>query len=195
MADPAPSTDEPPRGTRRRMRLWCAAEGPELDLDRAGFDEPIDPPSLMDAAPLADATNLLLAPANDRAEEDMRRTLHDALRAAAEQIEEFARQPASEPAELPELSMFAPREGLEPPAVPSRGRINKLFVAYGYGLVDTWDGKSVYFHENAVMGYGFSSLRVGDVVQLVVASDGAWGHRATAVMRIGRVRRTRQTDA
>lgn len=192
MADPAPSTDEPPRGTRRRMRLLCAAEDPELDLDRAGFDEPIDPPSLMDAAPLADATNLLLAPANDRAEEDMRRTLHDALRAAAEQIEEFARQPASE---RPELSMFAPREGLEPLAVPSRGRINKLFVAYGYGLVDTWDGKSVYFHENAVMGYGFSSLRVGDAVQLVVASDGAWGHRATAVMRIGRLRRTRQTDA
>lgn len=198
------SSDELPLGTSRLVRLWCVAESAELDVEQASpFDERSsglsslqDPPSLMDAATIPNAPEFLDAVANDRIEEgpdeedlvddDMRRTMREALETAAEQIEEFSRQPE------PEIAL---REEIAPRAVPSRGRISKLFFAYGYGLVETWDGKSVYFHENAVMGYGFSSLRVGDAVQMVVASDGAWGHRATAVMRVGRLWRTGQADS
>lgn len=63
------------------------------------------------------------------------------------------------------------------------GRVARLFAADGYGFLETLDGRSVYFHANAVLGAGFDALQPGDTVRFVEEA-GAEGPQASTVERM-----------
>jgi cold shock CspA family protein/ribosome-associated translation inhibitor RaiA len=89
------------------------------------------------------------APAENHAHEDVYVTLRDAFRAMRRQLEDYAR----------EL-----RGDVKQHAEPPRGRVISLNPEEAYGLLETPDGREIYFHHNAVRGGGFNQLKVGDHV-------------------------------
>jgi cold shock CspA family protein len=66
------------------------------------------------------------------------------------------------------------------PSPHSRGRIVRLFLDRGYGLIETESHRDVYFHAHAVHGLPFEQLRVGMPVDLDIEAGHA-GPQATRV--------------
>ncbi|MCE5231295.1 cold shock domain-containing protein [bacterium] len=66
--------------------------------------------------------------------------------------------------------------------------IDKLFPEKDYGFLRTIDGRDVYFHRNAVVGDGFSNLRIGMGVRYV-ETEGENGPQATTVQVVNRPER------
>jgi len=66
-------------------------------------------------------------------------------------------------------------------AAPLQGRIAEIDAHAGSGQIDTTDGRSVYFHRNAVVAGEFDGLSIGDTVELVVdpGEDAAGAHAST----------------
>ena len=46
-----------------------------------------------------------------------------------------------------------------------RGRISKLSPYQDYGLIETLDGREIYFHRNSVVDEDFDKLTEGDNVR------------------------------
>jgi cold shock CspA family protein len=67
---------------------------------------------------------------------------------------------------------------------PLTGRIARLFVGQGYGLVRLTGDREVYFHRaDLEEGTVFNDLRVGDTVSFELFEDAVSGARALHVAR------------
>lgn len=105
------------------------------------------------------------SPAANHAHEDIAVTVRDAFHAMRRQLEDYAR----------EL-----RGDVKQHTGAPRGRVIGLNPAEDHGLLETTDGREIYFHRNAVLGSGFDHLRVGDRVHFAEES-GDQGPRASTV--------------
>ncbi len=64
-----------------------------------------------------------------------------------------------------------------------QGQIVQLFPAMDYGLIDTIDGREIYFHRNSVKNASFDDLTEGNTVEFVEEA-GEEGPQASAVRLI-----------
>ena len=64
---------------------------------------------------------------------------------------------------------------------PLQGRVAEIDHARDFGHIDAADGRSVYFHRNAVVGADFDAIKPGDPVELVVdrGEDAVGAHAST----------------
>ena len=72
----------------------------------------------------------------------------------------------------------------EPRAAEGHGRVTKFATGEDSGLIETPDGRQVYFHRKAVLNGAFDRLSVGSDVQFV-QEDRANGAQAAVVRPIG----------
>jgi cold shock CspA family protein len=56
---------------------------------------------------------------------------------------------------------------------------------WGYGFLETPDGRELYFHEHSVLDGGFPELEVGSEVRFI-EEPGEKGPQATTVTPVGR---------
>jgi hypothetical protein len=68
--------------------------------------------------------------------------------------------------------------------VPDTGRIVKLFVGQGHGIIRLADGRDIYFHRaDMEEGTSINDFSVGDVVAFERLDDRISGARALAVVK------------
>jgi cold shock CspA family protein/ribosome-associated translation inhibitor RaiA len=103
------------------------------------------------------------------AHKDLYLTIHDAFRKARRQLQEHIQRHRREVKQHTELPM---------------GRVTRLFPKEGYGFLETFDGREVYFHCNSVLEDRFASLEVGSPVEFL-EETGEKGPQASTV-RAGR---------
>jgi len=89
------------------------------------------------------------APAEHHAHEDVYVTIRDAFRAIRRQLEDYVREM---------------RGQVKKHVGSPQGRVSRIFPESDFGLLETSDGREVYFHRNAVLGPGFDHLHTGDLV-------------------------------
>jgi cold shock CspA family protein len=77
-----------------------------------------------------------------------------------------------------------PSQPIAPRGVPATGRIAKLMVGQGHGVIRSRNDREVFFHRSD-MGEGttFNDLRVGDVVAFELLDDQVSGARALRLER------------
>ena len=63
-------------------------------------------------------------------------------------------------------------------------RIARIFPDEGYGFIETFDGREVYFHRNSVLNSAFPKLKTGMEVRFV-EEQGEKGAQATTVDIVG----------
>lgn len=105
----------------------------------------------------------------DQAHEDPYVATHDAFRAAARRLEDFARRR---------------RGGVKAHALSPHGRVAELHPRLDYGRLETADGRLVYFHRNSVVGEDFDALEIGSEVRFV-EEQGDEGPQASVVSPLG----------
>lgn len=64
------------------------------------------------------------------------------------------------------------------------GKVSKLFGNGGYGIIETADGREIYFHRNSVADGKFRALKIGAHVRYVEA-EGEKGPQASTVVPTG----------
>jgi len=106
------------------------------------------------------------APGDNHAHEDAYVAVRDAFTAARRQLENFARKQRGDVKahEVPEAT----------------GIVSEIFPHRDHGRIETVDGRSVYFHRNAVQGGDFEKLDVGSHVRFV-ETTGDEGPQASLV--------------
>jgi hypothetical protein len=68
--------------------------------------------------------------------------------------------------------------------VPDSGRIVKLFVGQGHGLIRLANGREIYFHRADIQeGTSINDFSVGDVVAFARLDDRISGARALGVVK------------
>lgn len=108
----------------------------------------------------------------DHAHEDVYVAIRDAFNAAVRQLEDYTRER---------------RRDVKRHDVPTHGTVSRIYGREGYGFAQVQGGPEVYFHENAVTGGAFGTLRRGDEVRIVVAEgEGAKGPQASTITPIGK---------
>ena len=96
-------------------------------------------------------------PDQHHAHEDVYVAVRDAFDAMRRQLEDYNRRQ---------------RGDIKTHEAPPHGRIIKLTPEENYGLIETSDGREIYFHRNSVTNAGFDALEVGNEVRFVeVAGD------------------------
>ena len=77
-----------------------------------------------------------------------------------------------------------PSQPIAPRGTPATGRIAKLMVGQGHGVIRSRADREVFFHRSD-MGEGttFNDLRVGDVVNFELLDDQVSGARALRLER------------
>ena len=71
--------------------------------------------------------------------------------------------------------------------MPPHGRVSKLFARDGYGIIETPDGREIYFHRNSVADDAFDRIEIGQEVRYVAAEgESEKGPQATTVHIAGR---------
>lgn len=105
------------------------------------------------------------SPAANHAHEDIYVTVRDAFHAMRRQLEDYAR----------ELRGDVKQHGNA-----AHGRVIRLNPTEDHGVLETADGREIYFHRNAVLGSGFDHLRVGDRVHFA-EEQGDQGPQASTV--------------
>lgn len=83
------------------------------------------------------------------AHEDVYVAVRDAFNAAKRQLEDYVRKL---------------RGKVKAHATAPHGRIKQLFPYEDYGLIETADGREIYFHRNSVVDESFDKLAEGDSV-------------------------------
>jgi cold shock CspA family protein/ribosome-associated translation inhibitor RaiA len=68
---------------------------------------------------------------------------------------------------------------------PPHGRVVNVFPEQDYGLIETSDGREIYFHRNAVLNDGFRRLKPGTEVRFT-ESQGEKGPMASTVHLVGK---------
>jgi ribosomal subunit interface protein len=102
--------------------------------------------------------------------EDVYVAVRDAIKAARRQLEDYSRRR---------------QQHVKTHAVPLHGRIAELSPTEGYGMIETSDGRTVYFHENSVLNAAFDALTVG-MEGRFDEEQGDRGPQATTVRLIGK---------
>jgi hypothetical protein len=73
---------------------------------------------------------------------------------------------------------------IERRGVPDKGRIVKLFVGQGHGVIRLADGRDIFFHRADMRdGTSINDVSVGDVVSFERLDDHVSGARAIAVTK------------
>ena len=91
-------------------------------------------------------------PDKHHAHEDIYVAIRDAFNAARRQLEDYVRR----------------RRGkVKYHEAPPHGLIKALFPYEDYGLIETLDGREIYFHRNSVVGADFDRLETGASVHFV----------------------------
>lgn len=85
-------------------------------------------------------------PGENHAHEDAYVALRDAFKATRRQLEDYVR---------------LRRNKVKHHEPPSHGRIKDLFPYEDYGLIETPDGREIYFHRNSVIDADFDKLETG----------------------------------
>ena len=96
--------------------------------------------------------------------------IRDAFDAARRQLEDYAR---------------IQRGDVKVHEIPDYGRVIKLMPEEDYGVLQTPDGREIYFHRNSVLEAGFDALEVGSEVRYV-EQEGDKGPQASTVHIIGK---------
>jgi cold shock CspA family protein len=77
-------------------------------------------------------------------------------------------------------------------ASPDIAKVSKLFGRSGYGIIETADGREIYFHRNSVAEGKFRALKIGAQVRYVEA-EGEKGPQASTVVPTGAKRLERRS--
>ena len=77
------------------------------------------------------------------------------------------------------------RGGVKTHEAPPHGRIVQLVPEKDFGLIETSDGREIYFHRNSVMEVPFDKLEVGTEVRFA-EETGEEGPKATTVHVVGK---------
>jgi cold shock CspA family protein len=72
------------------------------------------------------------------------------------------------------------------------GKVAKLFARSGYGIIETGDGREIYFHRNSVADGKFRLLKVGAHVRFV-ETEGEKGPQASTVVPVDTKRAVRKS--
>ena len=59
-------------------------------------------------------------------------------------------------------------------------KVTRLYPEQGYGIIETMEGREVYFHENCVSHGGLRVIRIGELGRFAVTS-GEDGPQATVI--------------
>ena len=111
-------------------------------------------------------------PAAHHAHEDIYVAIRDAFDAARRQLEDHVRRA---------------RGDIKSHEVPPHGRVTKLFPKDGYSIIETPDGREIYFHRNSVVGDAFGHIKISQEVRFVVAEgESEKGPQATTVHLVGK---------
>lgn len=70
------------------------------------------------------------------------------------------------------------------------GQVRKLFGRSGYGIIETDDGREIYFHRNSVAEGKFREVKIGAHVRFV-ETDGEKGPQASTVVPVDTKRAVR----
>ncbi len=97
--------------------------------------------------------------------EDIYVAIRDAFDAARRQLLSFARRQRGET----KIHLASPV-----------ARITKIFSDDGFGFLETFDGREIYFHSNSLLGAEFEELQVGISVRFS-EEQGAMGPQASSV--------------
>lgn len=108
-------------------------------------------------------------PAANHAHEDAYVAIRDAFNAMVKQLDTYAEKRRREV-----------KQHYEPP----RGTIAEINVDTDSGRIDTTDGRSIYFHRNAVKESSYEDLLVGQPVSFEIENGGE-GPQALVVRREG----------
>jgi cold shock CspA family protein len=98
-------------------------------------------------------------------QERLERAVDDAFDVAARRLEDAARRQ---------------RFDVKAHAEPARGRVTRLSPERDYGLLETTDGREIYFHRNSVLG-DFDELKLGTEVRFQEEA-GEQGPQASTVV-------------
>lgn len=109
-------------------------------------------------------------PGDRDAHKDVFVAIRDAFNAMERQLQEYAKARRGEV-----------KRGVAAP----HGRISDLFRDQGYGFIETFDGRSVYFHRNSVLNNGFDQLMQGAEVRFA-EEEGVDGPQASTVEAVGK---------
>lgn len=101
----------------------------------------------------------------DHAHEDVHVAVRDAFDAAQRRLEDHARRQ---------------RGAVKVHAARPRARVRTVFGDAGYGFLETFDGRELYFHRDSVIGVDFDQLTVAVEVEFVEV-DGDQGPQASIV--------------
>ncbi|MDA8231339.1 MAG: HPF/RaiA family ribosome-associated protein [Magnetospirillum sp.] len=111
-------------------------------------------------------------PAEHHAHEDVQVAIHDAFDEARRRLEDHARRA---------------RADVKVHAVPTHGRIVRLFPYEGYGFIEGPDGREVYFRREALSGADFDDLAIGGEVRFFFhEGEGEKGEQASTVTPVGK---------
>lgn len=109
-------------------------------------------------------------PGNNQAHEDLYVAIRDAFRAAGRQLQDHTR---------------VRRGKVKHHEVPPHGRIAKVQADDDFGVIETVDGREVYFHRNSLLNAKLEDLEPGAEVRFD-EEDGDKGPQASSVSVIGK---------
>ena len=89
-------------------------------------------------------------PEQNHAHEDIYVAIRDAFDAARRQLEDYVR---------------IRRNKVKVHEAEPHGRITQLFPQEGYGIIETPDGREIYFHRNSILDANFDKLEEGTSVR------------------------------
>lgn len=103
---------------------------------------------------------------NRTAHEDVYVAVRDAFNAATRQLEDYARRQ---------------RGDSKTHAPVLHGKVIHLFDEEGYGFIETFDGRELYFHRENLADDNFDKLAIGDEVQFLedIGSEGFQAKRVS----------------
>lgn len=111
-------------------------------------------------------------PEADHAHEDPYVTVRDAFKAMRRQLEDYAREI---------------RGDVKTHAAQPHGRVVRLSPDEDYGIIESSDGREIYFHRHSVLDDAFVRLEVGTIVTFV-EEQGEKGPQASTVRVSGHER-------
>ncbi|UZR27213.1 HPF/RaiA family ribosome-associated protein [Methylococcus mesophilus] len=109
-------------------------------------------------------------PGLDHAHEDAYVAIRDAFDAARRQLEDLGRRQRSQ---------------VKAHEAQAHGQISQLNPAEGYGIIETPDGREIYFHRHSVVNSDFDGLAVGEPVRFA-EEMGDEGPQASSVLVEGK---------
>ncbi len=106
----------------------------------------------------------------NHAHEDVYVAIRDAFNAIRRKLQDYARKQ---------------RGKVKVHETAPHGRVSELVLDEDHGIIQTMDGREIYFHRNSIVDADFKSLNIGDEVRFV-EEVGEKGPQASTVYKIGK---------